>query len=314
MTELANFPHISQRDSDANADFDCVPASLAMCLQWLTGRKYTAQQIKDAVYGASYTGGTAASAYVAYCAAQGVKLAPVNGNGMQLVAALKAAIGAQHPAILTEPDPYMPAADGYSHVCAAYKFDAGSITVVDPWIDQDVTKSDAEWASQLEFNQIWTLEKPMQTYSEHSADFGQWFTATDSSHWKSKAGPSVQFGIKGFYAKLSIDGQHLPVIGLPRTDEQYLTINGKQIVLQVFERGAIWYDANHVKGAQPGTDGICQLAFLTDPDLLARIPGLNLPTAPGTPVDTTALVAAINAIPDAIAPAVAAALVEAKKL
>lgn len=33
-----------------------------------------------------------------------------------------------------------------------------------------------------------------------------------------------------------------------------------------------------------------------------------------TPVDTTALVAAINAIPDAIAPAVAAALVEAKKL
>lgn len=36
-------------------------------------------------------------------------------------------------------------------------------------------------------------------------------------------------------------------------------------------------------------------------------------TAPA-PVDTTALMAAINAIPDSIAPAVAAALVEAKKL
>ena len=38
------------------------------------------------------------------------------------------------------------------------------------------------------------------------------------------------------------------------------------------------------------------------------------PTSVPAPVDTTALVAAINAIPDAIAPVVAAAIVQAKKL
>lgn len=152
MTTLPNFPRISQRDSDKNADFDCVPASLAMCLQYLTGRHYTAGEIKDAVYGAGYVGGTAAQAYVEYCNEQGIKLEPINGTGLPLVQDLKNEIQAGHPCLITEPDPY---AAGWSHVCAAYAFDDNGVTVVDPWIDQPVTKSNDIWAQQLQFNQIW---------------------------------------------------------------------------------------------------------------------------------------------------------------
>lgn len=158
----------------------------------------------------------------------------------------------------------------------------------------------------------WFYGGAMQLYTKDSADFGQWFTYQDDNHWLCKeTNVTLQYAILHFFEKLSIDGHHLPIVGLPRTNEIYLTINGKQIVLVICERAAIWYDANHVKGTQPGTDDICQLAFLTDPDMLAHVPGLTQPTAP---VDTTALLAAINAIPDAIAPAVAQALVEAKKL
>lgn len=158
MNELPNFPHISQRDGDINSVDDCVAACVAMGLEYLTGNKYTAGQVKDAVYGPSYTGGTAAINYEQYCSDQGVSLAPIDGNGGQLVTALKSEISAGHPCIITEPDPYEA---GWSHCCAAFAFnnDAASITVVDPWIDQDVTKSDATWAAQLLFSQIWTMKK-----------------------------------------------------------------------------------------------------------------------------------------------------------
>lgn len=151
----------------------------------------------------------------------------------------------------------------------------------------------------------------MQLYGPHSADFNQYFTYQDDNHWLCKStGKTLQYGILGFYSKLSMDGNSLPIPGLILTNEIYFTVNGKQVVAVICERGGIGYDPNHVKDHQPGT-GDCFLFHLTDPDLLSRIPGLTLPTAP---VDTTALVAAINAIPDAIAPAVAAAVVQAKKL
>lgn len=155
---LSSFPHISQRDGDINSVDDCVAACVAMGLEFLTGRKYTAGEIKDAVYGSAYTGGTAAVNYEAYCAGQGVSLSPINGNGQQLVAALKAEISAGHPCVVTEPDPYEA---GWSHCCAAYAFntDQATITVVDPWIDADVTKSDATWAAQLLYSQIWTMRR-----------------------------------------------------------------------------------------------------------------------------------------------------------
>ena len=155
---LKNFPHISQRDGNINSSDDCVGACVGMGLTYLTGKKYTAGQVKDAVYGPGYTGGTAAVEYERYCAEQGVSLTPINGNPSQLVAALKAQISAGHPCIVTEPDPYEA---GWSHCCAAYAFnsDAQTITVVDPWIDRDVTRTDASWQSQLLYSQIWTMSK-----------------------------------------------------------------------------------------------------------------------------------------------------------
>lgn len=311
MSELIGFPMISQRDSDVNADFDCVPTSIAACMEWLTGQKYTGGEIKDAVYGRSYTGGTAATAYVDYCAARGVTLAPINGTGAALVTALHGALAEQHPCLITEPDPY---AAGWTHVCAAYKDTANSITVMDPWIDAPVTKSDAVWASQLEFNQIWVLRKTMQQYSEQSADFASWFTAIDANHWKCvKTGKTVQFGIKSFYSTLSTDGQSLPIVGLPLSDEIALTVSGKSVVLQVFERAGVFYDPNHEKDKQPGT-GTCALCHLTDSDFLQHIPGLALPAAPTAPVDTSAVEQDINAIADAIAAPVAKALADLKRL
>lgn len=159
MPELMNFPIVSQRDNDPNAEFDCVPASIAMGLRYLTGGQYTARQIKDAVYGESYVGGTAASAYVSYCASQGVKLAPVDGSGMALVEAINNAIAAGHPVLITEPDPYLPPGSGFTHVCIAYKSENNQITVMDPWIAAPVTKADSAWSEQLQDNQIWTMQK-----------------------------------------------------------------------------------------------------------------------------------------------------------
>lgn len=159
MTSLENFPMLSQRDSDINADLDCVAAAIGACLEYLTRRRYTASEIKDSVYGAGYTGGTAAIKYVEYCAAQGVKLYPMDGNGAQLVADLKSMIASGFPCLITEPDPYMPPGSGYTHVCAAFASDSASITVMDPWTDVAVKKSDGQWASQLQDNQIWVLER-----------------------------------------------------------------------------------------------------------------------------------------------------------
>lgn len=177
MSTLANFPMISQRDNDKNADFDCVPASIAACLEYLTGRHYTAAEIKDSVYGADYTGGTAAAEYVNYCASQSVKLYPIDGNGSQLVAALKSMIASGHPCLITEPDPYMPPQDGYTHVCAAYAFDDASITVMDPWISGPIRKTDGAWAAQLQDNQIWILQKEDTMVPSRWKDDGQTLTA-----------------------------------------------------------------------------------------------------------------------------------------
>lgn len=177
MTTLQNFPMVSQRDSDPNADFDCVPACIAASMEYLTGRHYTASEIKDAVYGVPYTGGTAAAEYVSYCAAQGVRLTAVGGNGAQLVAALRSFISAGHPCLITEPDPYMPAGSGYTHVCAAYSCDGASITVMDPWIDQPVKKSDGQWAGQLQDGQIWVLERQDVMIPTKWKDDGKTLTA-----------------------------------------------------------------------------------------------------------------------------------------
>jgi hypothetical protein len=285
--ELANFPMISQRDGDANQNYDCVPASIAACLTWLTGKPYTARQIKDAVYGPGYVGGTAAEAYIDYCAAQGVKLFPVDGSGSALVVALRNAIAAGHPALITEPDPY---AAGWTHVCAAYKFDNTSITVMDPWIDQPVTKADSTWAAQLQENQIWVVEKAMLDISAVS----HYFTDQGNSVWKCiQTGCLLGHGMLGFFRSQSAP---LALLGLPRTNE--LAIPGHPgVVLQVFERAVLCYDPAHTIDNPPGAGDVYALHIdqATSPAVAQILTLLGI--QPATPtVNTTDLIAQFHAI------------------
>ena len=93
----------------------------------------------------------------------------------------------------------------------------------------------------------------------------------------------MQGGIKAFFSSLSTDGQSLPIIGLPHTNEIPLTISGKPMVLQVFERAGVWYDPAHIKASQPGVVD-CALCMLNDLDFLAHVPGLpQQPVAPPQP-------------------------------
>ncbi len=182
-------------------------------------------------------------------------------------------------------------------------------------IDMAGHSVDYDRAMKPDFGQWIPGGTPVQHYTEQSADFGNWFTATDASHWKCKhTGCVVQFGIKDFYASLSLDGQSLPVIGLPTSDEINLTVNGKPVVLQIFERAGVYYDTTHAVDRQPGT-GIYALCHLNDPDFLTHVPGLPQQPAPApAPVDTSAVEADINAIADAIAAPIAKALADLKKL
>lgn len=157
MGTLANFPTITQLDSNINAQFDCVPACIAASLAWLTGQTYTAGQVKNSVYGPGYTGSTAAAQYVSYCQSQGVELIPYSGSGYSLVSQVLHEISLQHPVIMTEPDPY-DSDPGLSHVVVAFQSDSSTITAMDPFIAGRVTKTFTEWANQLQYNQVWGLQ------------------------------------------------------------------------------------------------------------------------------------------------------------
>ena len=173
MTTLENFPMISQlADGDINTQFDCVPASLAAAMQYITGIKFNGSEVKDAVYGASYQGATAPQAYIGYCAKYGVLLSPYNGNNAALIATTKEQLAQNHPVLLTEIDPYLPASSGATHAVAAYACNADSVTVMDPYIDQGVTKTDEEWQSDLQSGQIWIVEKETSMVPTGWADNG----------------------------------------------------------------------------------------------------------------------------------------------
>lgn len=260
MAKLNNFPMISQRDGDLNQDFDCVPASIAACLQFLTGRSFSAREVKDAVYGPSYTGGTAASQFVDYCEQQGVKLSPVNGSGMILVMALHNAIQHGKPALITEPDPYL---SGWTHVCAAYSEADGGITVMDPWIVAPVTKSDSEWATLLQDNQIWTLEAEQEMLQLSDAFAHTYFTGDDKKWHCQKTGKDIIGGILSFYRQIGGAPR------LPLTGEQY-DIQG--VAYQVFEAGIVVYDPQG-KIDKPGQPFNPTYLLKLDSDLAKKILG-----------------------------------------
>jgi len=287
MAELANFPMISQRDGDANASYDCVPASIAACISWLTGKAFTARQIKDAVYGASYVGGTGARAYIAYCQAAGVNLAPMDGNGVQLVADLRAQIAVGHPCLITEPDPY---ASGWTHVCAAYKDDGSSITVMDPWIDQPVVKSYATWAAQLQDNEIWflALEDEMISLDDLfvKAHFVQTGSNPDRLHCPA-TGFDLFAGVLGGWRRMN---------GAPRLPKSGEVKCGNTAVYVICEGGILVYDPDHELDAPGGPWAPCYLLHL-DSDLAKKLLAIAPPPAqiPASWIDDLRAVRTTNA-------------------
>lgn len=271
MSELTNFPMLSQRDSNPNADYDCVPASIAACLEFLTDKKFTASQVKDAAYPHAYIGGTAAIKYVDFCAQQGVKLVAMDGNGAQLVVDLHTQLAAGHPCLITEPDPYAP---GWTHVCAAYKDDSGSITVMDPWIAQPVTKSNSEWAEQLQFNEIWYLEREETMLNITDPSVGNYFEEQDANHWKCKqTGAMIQYGNLALYRRLrsgqSPDLGGLTILGLPKSNEKAIDADGN--TEQAFERGLVRYDPKHKYDNPPGA-GSSYMAHIDVPAPAQSVP------------------------------------------
>lgn len=302
MAILANFPMLSQRDGDANAEDDCVPASIAAGLTWLTGVGYTARQVKDAAYGPAYTGGTAASQYVEYCANQGVALAPIDGDGNQLVAAVQSSLTAGHPCLITEPDPYLPPGSGWTHVCIAYSCDANDITVMDPWISEPVVKSTTLWASLFQFNEVWTMEKAMLTIDQAKNYF---IASGDGSTWTCKNSFVVGHALLSFYCQVG-GGQRAPLfgltlLGLPRSNE--ISVPGHAgVVIQMFERGVACYDPQHVIDNPPGAGDVYMLHLdsLSSPAMqpLLALLGVN----PATPaVNLSAAIAQFKNIEAAAA-------------
>lgn len=261
MASLQGFPMVSQLDGNVNEQFDCVPTSIAACLQWLTGKSYTGGAIKNEVYGNGYTGGTAAVQYVGYCRRAGVFLSAIDdSDGGALVTHACQEIAAGHPVLFTEPDPYAPPSDGFTHVVVGYSDDGKGITVMDPYIASPVYRTYAQWASELQDNEIWTLRKAgLQMFTTASKDFGRYFKEVDSTHWKClKNGCIVQLGMKALYEQLSLDGQTLPVPGLPVGNERPVPSKhpGVTLTVQDYERAQLVYDPMHVNDSQPGCGSV----------------------------------------------------------
>jgi hypothetical protein len=96
----------------------------------------------------------------------------------------------------------------------------------------------------------------MNTYGPGRGDFDQYFTSNPDGSWTCKRfNTALIGGNKGLYSQISVDGNTLPIIGLPRTNELYQhEADGYSWSVQFFERGLIVYDPAHRKDNQPGLE------------------------------------------------------------
>jgi len=194
--KLANFPNKNQlADGDPNNQFDCVPTCIADAASYILGKDIDGAAMKDAVYGRAYVGGTAASAYVFYCAALGVRLFSIAGSGQTLIQAIRAQLRQHLPVIATEPDPYADPALGWTHVICFYGLDEppGTLSARDPFGAHDVTRSDSAWASTLLFDEVWSLAPLHAKENTHMGIPQGW--SDDGTTLKA---PNNQIIVKGF--------------------------------------------------------------------------------------------------------------------
>lgn len=193
MAVLTNYPNISQLSARINPQFDCVAASIADGIEYLTGSRIDIDVMVTACYGPNYHGATSASRYVAYCAGWGVHLYPIDGDNAALVADLHKQIQAGHPCLITVPDKYAPAHPDWSHCLSVYGEVPGELIARDPYSTRDVSNPDSVWITLLEFHEVWAMEaldmvKPLSiTDPAVAALFVDVTTDTNHPAWKSKA-------------------------------------------------------------------------------------------------------------------------------
>lgn len=103
---------------------------------------------------------------------------------------------------------------------------------------------------------------PVQQYGPNSADFNAYFAVDANGNWVCKQTSAVIIGGNlALYQTLSMDGNTLPVIGLPLQNEQYAGDKSTQ----EFERATIVYNPNDPNDRQPGIPGISHLAIVNPP-------------------------------------------------
>lgn len=198
---------------DENANDNCVPASIAEALHILTGRTFDGDELKDAVYGQGWTGFQSASAYVAYCAAQGVDLAAHNDTQAGLIATLHAEVSAGHPVLVTMPsmwgtapaDPVHPT--GSTHVGVAVGVGAGEIRVMNPWGGFWQDQPDSWWQARLCYGQVWPLQK--KAGAAMSGVPSGW--SDDGTTLRAPNGVPVVHGIRAFVLANSWDAADVPL-------------------------------------------------------------------------------------------------------
>lgn len=257
MAVLKNFPMVSQltqvtsdgRPSE-NSQFDCVPASIGAALLWYEGKSgwdetLNPDLLKDAVYGEAWKNdGTAASAFVAWCAARGYRLYAESGTPAQLVVEVHKHVQQGHPVVFTEPDPYVSSSLGWSHVCVFYGEEPGFLTAMDPYIARPVRRTDNEWTHLLLYNQIWILERSEEndvaktiTIADVSSDFKE----LDTQHWQCinpnapYTGKVIQYALLSNYKQYGNSGLcGRSFLGLPCSNEIYI---GPQDVVQFYQFG-----------------------------------------------------------------------------
>lgn len=168
--ELPAFPMKSQRTEDptqVNREYDCVATSIAACVQFLTGHPTSGSELKNVIYGSAYVGATVISDYVDEVARRGAILRTFAGVPQELVAEIRAELAQGHPVVASEIDPYVSADLGWSHMLAFYACTATTLTAMDPYIAQPVTKSDADWMRVLKYNEVWPLLKKEEPAMVH---------------------------------------------------------------------------------------------------------------------------------------------------
>lgn len=251
MSILTRFPLVSQLTSTTsdgrpseNSQFDCVPASIGAAILWYQGKTQWDEQInpdtlKDAAYGESYTGGTAAAAYIGVCKSLGYNLYPINGNPVDLVQKAHELIDSGIPVIFTEPDPYVNPALGWSHVCVWYASGPGNLTALDPYIAAPIQRSDSSWANLVQFNQIWVVETTGGLNMLQLSDpIGTMFTDAGGGGWHC---PSKNTNLG--YGHLAFFRQHEGIFGLPLINETHLSVfPDAQNTIMIYERAIAIYD------------------------------------------------------------------------